>query len=192
MASSTNTVRIIGGKWKRRKLKFPDSPGLRPTMDRARETLFNWLAPHIHGAKCLDLFSGSGALGFEALSRGADHATLVDQNPAIIRALHANRKMLFSSTSEAQYIIDPCTIIQSSAPGWLHTQNQRWDIIFVDPPFIGPLVNQTLDILRAGDYTEKEALVYLETPQPLETLQGWDLVKNSKVGSTHLNLITLN
>jgi 16S rRNA (guanine966-N2)-methyltransferase len=191
MASSTNTVRIIGGKWKRRKLTFPDSPGLRPTMDRARETLFNWLAPHIHDAKCLDLFSGSGALGFEALSRGADHATLVDQNPAIIRALQANRKMLFSNPSQAQCSNEPCTIIQSSAPGWLHTQNQHWDIIFVDPPFTGPLMNQTLQILQTGDYTEKGALIYLETPQPLETMPGWNLIKNSKVGGTHLNLIAL-
>lgn len=160
-------------------------------MDRARETLFNWLAPYIHDARCLDLFSGSGALGFEALSRGADHATLVDQNPAIIRALRANRKILFPNPSENESNIEPCSIIQSSAPRWLHTQNQRWDIIFVDPPFTGPLMKQTLNILQSGDYTEKEALIYLETPQPLETMQGWNLIKNSKVGSTHLNLVAL-
>ncbi len=160
-------------------------------MDRARETLFNWLEPHIHHARCLDLFSGSGALGFEALSRGADHATLVDQNPAIIRALHASRNMLGSNPTDEQYLIESCTIIQSTAPDWLHTQDEHWDIIFVDPPFTGPLMNQTLDILRTGYYTTTDALIYLETPQPLETARGWNLIKNSKVGSTHLNLIAL-
>jgi len=169
-------------------LTFPDSPDLRPTMDRARETLFNWLAPYIIDAKCLDLFAGSGALGFEALSRGADHATLVDQNPAIIRALHASKEMLLpNSPGQDQHL---CKIVNSSAPGWLRRQEQRWKIIFLDPPFRGALLEEILEILATGDYMENNALIYLESPEPLREDSNWTQIKHSKVGGTYLNLIT--
>ena len=156
-------------------------------MNRARETIFNWLAPHIDDAKCLDLFSGSGALGFEALSRGADHATFVEQNPAIIRALHANRKVLLPSSLDQQRL----TIIRASAPAWLSKQEQRWDIIFLDPPFGEPLLEETLQILTTGNYTQNDALIYLETPKPLYESSIWATMKSSKVGGTYLNLISL-
>ena len=159
-------------------------------MDRARETIFNWLAPHIIDAKCLDLFSGSGALGFEALSRGANHATLVDQNPAIIRALCANKKMLMSNSLPQDSDRQICTIVNSSAPVWLRKQEQRWNIIFLDPPFGGPLLGEILSILKTGNHTETDALIYLETPEPLHEDPDWIQVKTSRVGGTHLNLIT--
>jgi 16S rRNA (guanine966-N2)-methyltransferase len=126
-----NEVRIIGGKWKRRKVAFPDRPTLRPTPNRARETLFNWLAWHIDAARCLDLFAGSGALAFEALSRGAQHATLIDNDAQVVRALHKSRDQLGA---------DNCTIVQSSALEFLRQATSVWDIVFLDPPFDGPLL----------------------------------------------------
>ncbi|MBV1906365.1 MAG: 16S rRNA (guanine(966)-N(2))-methyltransferase RsmD [Pseudomonadales bacterium] len=192
MTSSSNTVRIIGGKWKRRKLKFPHAPGLRPTMDRARETLFNWLAPHIHGSNCLDLYAGSGALGFEALSRGANYATLIDQNPNIVRALQNNRKILLADTNDTTTDNTYCKIIRASTPKWLGQQSQRWDIIFLDPPFGSPLLAQTLKILNAGQNCHDDTLVYIETPHIFSELSDWQTYKSSKVGGTHLTLLSRN
>ena len=157
-------------------------------MDRARETLFNWLAPQIYHATCLDLFAGSGALGFEALSRGADHATFVDQNLAIINALKANRQMLYASSERAS---PPCTITRSSAGKWLGSQKARWDIIFLDPPFEGGLLDQTLTTLSLGQNTYDHSLIYVETPQSFCEGSKWRVLKRARVGSTHLSLLLL-
>ena len=118
------TVRIIGGKWKGRKLRVAN--GVRPTPDRARETLFNWLASDVLQARVLDLFAGSGALGFEALSRGASHATLVDQDRATARLLRRHRDTLDGDAA----------VVCADAERWLaHCGDQRWDVVFLDPPF---------------------------------------------------------
>lgn len=158
-------------------------------MDRARETLFNWLASEITGARCLDLFAGSGALGFEALSRGADHATFVDQNPAIIRALRTNQEML-GITSAAD--TTAFNVVKASAPDWLRKQKVRWDIIFLDPPFDSTLLDQTLHILKNGLHTSENALVYVETPSALAIEEAtWQLIKETRVGATYLTLLSL-
>lgn len=121
-----NRVRIIGGRWRGRKLAFPDAAGLRPTGDRIRETLFNWLQADLPGAHCLDLFAGSGALGFEALSRGAAHCVMLERNPQALRSLEAARQLLQT---------DAATIINGEALSWLTSARGRFDIVFIDPPF---------------------------------------------------------
>src|SRR3989338_6201010 len=120
-----NRLRIIAGTWRGRKLTFPDTPELRPSPDRVRETLFNWLAPVIEGARCLDLFAGSGALGFEALSRGAHCVTFVDTSSEVISHLHTTLQQL-STTAE---------ILKLNATKPFTCKNKPFDIVFLDPPF---------------------------------------------------------
>ena len=150
-------MRIISGKWKRRKLAFPDRPTLRPTPDRARVTLFNWLNEWIDGARCLDLFAGSGALGFEALSRGAAAVTLIDDDPAVVRALQASAQMLGA--------ID-CSIRRSSAIEFLRGDTGRWDIVFLDPPFASDLLGKCLRILEVSPAIDANSIVYVESQHP--------------------------
>jgi 16S rRNA (guanine966-N2)-methyltransferase len=121
-----NRVRIIGGCWRGRKLNFPDGEGLRPTGDRIRETLFNWLAPALPAARCLDLFAGSGALGFEALSRGATSCVLLDRNPQAVKCLQEAKRLLSA---------DGATVIAADGLQWLSAAIGTFDIVFVDPPF---------------------------------------------------------
>lgn len=147
-------VRIIAGRFRGRRLAFPEEPGLRPTPDRARETLFNWLNPRLPGARCLDLFAGSGALGFEALSRGAAGATLVENNPATIAALRKNREAL---ACEAE-------IVASGALEFLGTQGPAaFDVIFLDPPFAAGLLLDALTAIRARRILTQAGLIYIES-----------------------------
>ncbi len=136
---AANEVRIISGKWKGRKLSFPSAPGLRPSLGRVRETLFNWLRAEVANCRCLDLYAGSGALGFEALSRGAAEVTFVDRDPKVIKALQANAARLNA---------DGCIIVRSSARKFLARAGQPWDIVFLDPPFAEDDLTPTLDALR--------------------------------------------
>jgi 16S rRNA (guanine966-N2)-methyltransferase len=169
-----NEVRIIGGKWKRRKLGFPNRPTLRPTPDRARVTLFNWLAASIGGADCLDAFAGSGALGFEALSRGAASATLLDDDASVVRALRDNAQRIG---------VTDCTIQQTSALNYLRNSNRIWDIVFLDPPFDSSLLQTTLDLLATGSHLHERSLVYVETSaQSTPNLARWETLKRTRTG----------
>ena len=123
---AANRVRIIGGQYRRRLLDFHDSTGLRPTPDRVRETLFNWLGQDLPGWTCLDLFAGSGALGFEAASRGAQRVVMIELDPKAISALEKNRALLDASAVD---------ILRVEALAWLKTNHETFDLIFVDPPF---------------------------------------------------------
>ena len=177
-----NEVRIISGKWGRRKLAFPTTPSLRPTPDRARETLFNWLAPHIEGTRCLDLFAGSGALGFEALSRGAASATLIDDDPAVVRALQENARKLGAAN---------CTIVKSSALVYLQRRADAWDIVFLDPPFATGLLVQCLDSLSAGPHLHQDSIVYLEfNNRDAPDLAQWQTIKLSRTGIVQSMLVS--
>jgi 16S rRNA (guanine966-N2)-methyltransferase len=180
-----NEVRIIGGKWKRRKLAFPSRAALRPTPNRARETLFNWLARDLDGANCLDLFAGSGALGFEALSRGAASATLVDNDILTVRALQQSRAMLGATH---------CSIECASALTFLRTCQSVWDIVFLDPPFDSRLLIESLDILAHSSVSLHEhSLVYVETSehQPADLAQ-WTIHKTSRAGDVRSMLLLRN
>ncbi len=176
-----NEVRIISGMWGRRKLAFPNRPTLRPTQDRARETLFNWLTPSLDGARCLDLFAGSGALGFEALSRGAGAATLIDDDPVVVRALQRNARKLNAAN---------CTIRRSSAVQFLSTEKACWDIIFLDPPFTSNLLKRCLRVLEAGLHLHQDSIVYVETSirEPPD-LGRWRTLKSARTGDVQSTLV---
>ena len=123
---SRNRVRIIGGQWRSRLVQFPDTAGLRPTPDRVRETLFNWLGQRLDGLACLDLFAGSGALGFEALSRGARRVVMVERDRAVVAALRASATKLEAANLD---------IVESDALRYLENARERFDVVFIDPPY---------------------------------------------------------
>jgi len=149
-------VRLIGGRWRGTRLSVPDAPGLRPTSDRVRETLFNWLMPMLSGARVLDLFAGSGALGLEALSRGAAEAVLVERDPALAAALRETVARLQGG--------DAATVVQGDALAWLASRSpQDFDLAFVDPPFGAGLWDEVLP--RLLPRLAADAWLYLETPQ---------------------------
>lgn len=153
--TTTNRVRIIGGVWRGQRLAFPAGRDLRPTADRRRETLFNWLAPELVGARCLDLFAGSGALGFEAASRGAQHVILVEAARSTAQALAANRDRLGAANAE---------VIHAPAARYLGGSPEPFDIVFLDPPFARPeLGAEACERLSAG-WLAREAAIYLEQP----------------------------
>jgi 16S rRNA (guanine966-N2)-methyltransferase len=176
-----NQLRIIGGKWKRRKLSFPDRPSLRPSLGRLRETLFNWLVGEIEGRTCLDLYAGSGALGFEALSRGAAHVTFVDEDAEAIKHLHRNRVELDAGD---------CRIVRARALPWLRREQAQWGLVFLDPPFDSRELEQVLPALRALTRVRADSLVYLEFAAHREpSLEGWLTLKSTRAGDARALLL---
>ena len=147
-------MRIIGGQWRSRRLPVAAQPGLRPTPDRVRETLFNWLAQPVIGARCLDLFAGSGALGFEALSRGAGTTIMVEQNPTLAQRLRANKAALAAERAE---------IVCADALAWLSGRHEPFDIVFLDPPFHSDYAAQCCALLLDNAALAPGAYVYTET-----------------------------
>ncbi len=173
-----NRLRIIGGQWRGRRLEFPDVPGLRPTPDRVRETLFNWLQADINGARCLDLFAGSGALGLEALSRGASRVVLVDESSAATRQLEANLQTLH--TNDASIVHMPVQIFLERGSG-----EARYNVVFLDPPFGQGLALPTLQLLEENDWLAPGARIYIESEGQLRELPlpaGWQLLKEKRSG----------
>ncbi|WP_158780788.1 16S rRNA (guanine(966)-N(2))-methyltransferase [Pantoea sp. BAV 3049] len=147
-------IRIIGGLWRGRKLPVPDSAGLRPTTDRVRETLFNWLAPDIQGARCLDCFAGSGALGLEALSRHAASATLLELERPVAQQLEKNLATLGAKTGR---------VVNTNTLQFLAQAGEPHDLVFIDPPFRKGLLEQTIEQLESGGWLADKALVYVES-----------------------------
>lgn len=181
----SNTLRIIGGEWRGRKLRFADGEGLRPTTDRVRETLFNWLAPRIHGARCLDLFAGSGALGLEALSRGAGEVVFVDNNPTAIAALKENLALLKANNA---------SVIRCDALAYLRDGSRPFDVVFLDPPFRRDLLQPVLNLLAEGGWLATGARLYLEleSEQPLPELdEGWELLRSKRAGQVAYHLVEI-
>lgn len=151
--ASARVLRIIGGAWRGRKLRFPASEAIRPTPDRVRETLFNWLAAATPGARCLDLFAGSGALGLEALSRGAAHVTFVEHDPRAARELSARLSEWGAAGARVE-----C----QDALAFLRGTGNPFDIAFLDPPFASGLSGTAAQLLTAGDWLTQGARVYVE------------------------------
>jgi 16S rRNA (guanine966-N2)-methyltransferase len=175
----SNTVRIIGGQWRGRRIHFPAAPGLRPTSDRRRETLFNWLAGDLEGARCLDLFAGSGALGFEAASRGAAEVVLVEASREVAAELAANARTL-----DAERL----SIVHARVANYLNRDPAPFDLVFVDPPFQQPrLAGDTLHRLSHG-WLAPGARVYLEIAahgtRPSVPF-GWQLAREATAGDAH-------
>jgi len=178
-------LRIIGGAWRGRKFRFPPGDALRPTPDRVRETLFNWLMGRVQGARVLDLFAGSGALGIEALSRGAAHVTFVESDPLVVRSLESVLATLGARHAEVQ-----CT----DALRFLARPARPIDLVFLDPPFDSDLATRAAAALEAGGWLADGALVYLELPAraALPALPAtWRLIKSGRAGDVgyHLAII---
>lgn len=182
----SNQLRIIGGLWRGRKLGFPDVDGLRPTGDRIRETLFNWLAPDIQGAHCLDLFAGSGALGLEALSRGAASSLLIERDSRAAAQLNANLELLKA---------DGGKVLQMDALGYLGTataqrQTPRFDVVFIDPPFQLNLWQAVIDLIEQQQLLSEGAAIYIESGLHDQYLPpaSWRLHRDKTSGSVHYRL----
>lgn len=175
-----NSVRIIGGQWRRSVLHFPDSIGLRPTPDRVRETLFNWLGQELNGQRCLDLFAGSGALGFEAASRGAEKVVLVEQSPLVRQALIANQERLKANGSLEVHGGDALKI--ASKP-----QSPLFDVVFLDPPYHQGWLEKLAPLL--GNLLRPEGALYVEAERPLAELGQWQTVKDGKAGQVFYHLM---
>lgn len=182
-AAQTHEIRIIGGLWKRTKLKVADKPGLRPTPDRVRETVFNWLGQDLSGLRCLDAFAGTGALGFEAASRGAQEVQLVEQDAMLVEQLKKTQAQLQAS---AVHVVrgDGVSAIRQAAPGSL-------DVIFIDPPFDAPLFEPALG--ACARVLAPEGWVYLEAPtaytDELLSSVGLSVHRHLKAGAVHAHLL---
>jgi 16S rRNA (guanine966-N2)-methyltransferase len=157
--SNKGCVRIIGGKWRSRRIHFIPFRAIKPTTDARRETLFNWLTPKIINANCCDLFAGSGALGFEAISRGASNVVMIDILNKIIRQLIINAKSLFAENVEFHCLSLPKEL--SKIP------KQRFDVVFLDPPFYHNLIKSTCEKLICENYLAKNAYIYIESEKNL-------------------------
>ncbi len=186
-ASAPGVVRIIGGEWKRSKLAVAAAPGLRPTPDRVRETLFNWLGQDLSGLRCLDAFAGSGALGFEAASRGATEVLLIEQAPALVVSLRDNATRLQASQITVQRG-DALSLMRQRA-------GQAWDVVFLDPPF-GDGQNEALfrDALKAArDLVSPNGSLYLEAPRVWADAElaelGWRVLRQGRAGQVAFHLL---
>ena len=175
MANKSNTLRIIGGTHRGRKLTFVDAPDLRPTPDRMRETLFNWLQPVIHDARCLDLFAGSGALGLEALSRGAREVIFVEKDRHAAQRLSENLTLLGYDAAQCH---------QQTAQHFFDAKPEQFDVVFLDPPYKSNTIPDIILQLDKG-WLAESARIYLEhdsrLPAP-ELPDGWKILKQTKAG----------
>jgi 16S rRNA (guanine(966)-N(2))-methyltransferase RsmD len=179
-----HAIRIIGGEWKRTPLPVLDLDGLRPTPDRVRETLFNWLGQTLDGQRCLDLFAGSGALGFEAASRGAARVLMVERHARAAAQLRANQARLAARSIEI-IEADGLRLAASLPPG-------SFDVVFLDPPFGDGLLGKALTL--AVPLVAEHGFLYVEAGEALEleangTLAGWEIVRQGKAGAVHFHLL---
>jgi 16S rRNA (guanine(966)-N(2))-methyltransferase RsmD len=175
---SHHRVRIVGGTWRSRLVDVTGVPGLRPTPDRVRETLFNWLGQTLDGLACLDLFAGSGILGFEAASRGAANVTLVEQDPRAHAVLCRNAEKLGATRIE---------IVRGDALEFLVSTTRQFDVAFADPPYRQALVEQIMPLL--GRVMLPGGMVYVEAETPHNPPTGWRVLKQSRAGQVHFQLL---
>jgi len=177
-----NALRIIGGEWRSQRIRFPGLKGLRPTPDRVRETLFNWLAANVASSRCLDLFAGSGALGLEALSRGAARVTFVERERAAADTLRETAGRMAPGRA---------TVLHADAIAWLGGPAERYDIVFLDPPFDSGLLPAAMHALESGGWLAPGARIYLEAPvkagQPALP-DGWILHRSGRAGAVGYHL----
>ncbi|MEC4747557.1 16S rRNA (guanine(966)-N(2))-methyltransferase RsmD [Methylomicrobium sp. Wu6] len=177
-----NKIRIIGGEWRSRLLHFDDVPGLRPTPARVRETLFNWLQYDVAGSRCLDLFAGSGALGFEAASRGAREVVQVESDAKACKNLRANASALGG---------DKNRIIESDVERFLAGRSEAFDLVFMDPPFAKNLAVKTCLLLEQNGWLAGYAKIYVETEVDLELIgmpDNWRMLKHKTAGEVAYRL----
>ncbi len=178
MPAAANQVRIIGGAWRSRIIRFASRDDLRPTPDRVRETLFNWLGQDLTGKSCLDLFAGSGALGFEAASRGAAKVAMVERDKVAFRTLQENALLLKADMVELR-----C----ADALEFLRLDTGRYDVVFLDPPFRLDVLPQVLSLLAA--HLAGGALVHVEAAQPPELQGAWEVWRSGRAGAVSHQLL---
>jgi 16S rRNA (guanine966-N2)-methyltransferase len=183
--------RIIAGKWRGRNIKFEDAEGLRPTTDRIRETVFNWLQPYIRQSHCLDCFAGSGVLGLEALSRGADDAVFIEKNIKTVKSLKDNVRLLDANNA---------VIHHADALAWLQSisvdknlgqcLNGQFDLVFLDPPFHSDLLAKSASLLAASGCLAEDAIIYVEhaADASVELPANWLCLKEKKSGQVAYKL----
>ena len=176
-----NQLRIIAGRWRGRKLSFAPVPGLRPTSDRVRETLFNWLDPFIQGARCLDLFAGSGALGIEAASRGAAEVVMVDHDAVVVATLREQLQQLEFSGAR---------LVQQDVNRWLTGKAEAFDIVFLDPPFRENRLPACIGLLENNGWLAAGARVYIEAERTYtpELPDSWELYRSKSAGQVGYHL----
>ncbi|MGH8763646.1 MAG: 16S rRNA (guanine(966)-N(2))-methyltransferase RsmD [Nitrosospira sp.] len=173
-----NEVRIIGGEWRSRIITFPGDADLRPTPDRVRETVFNWLGQDLSGKTCLDLFAGSGAMGFEAASRGAERIVMVESSPAVLKALKASSLKLGAEQVQ---------LVAMDALKFLDSNRQRFDVIFLDPPFRLGLVPRLLSLLSLR--LAEDGVVYVEDDNFSDPGMGWVVWRKGCAGKVYYQLL---
>ena len=182
--SRTGRLRIVAGKWRSRLLDIADVPGLRPTPERVRETLFNWLSPIIQGARCLDLFAGTGALGLEALSRGAAAVVFVENSPKAANVLEANVARLGASTASVRRM-DAFEYLRRPA-------ESGFDIVFLDPPFAADKLDELCRLIDAASILAGDARIYVEEDRNKPALvlpTGWQTTRNRTAGNVRYSLV---
>lgn len=177
-SKTNNTVRISAGEWRSRLLKFPDVDGLRPTPDRVRQTVFNWLGQELHGLSCLDLFAGTGVMGFEALSRGAKLAVLIEKSRIAYQALVDNKTTLKATNAQ---------VLNLDALQFIKQNQQKFDVIFLDPPYHQGLLNQVLPTIKP--FLSEDGLVYVEAEFALQDNADWLVYKQGKAGNVFYHLL---
>ena len=173
-----STVRITGGQWRSRRLRVIDAPGLRPTPDRVRETLFNWLGQHLDGATCLDLFSGSGVLGFETASRGARHVVLVERHPRVYATLQQHIALFAAKNMEA---------VCADGVKFAQTCQNLFDIVFMDPPYEQGWLSRMAPLLPR--ILSPSGQLYIEAESPVVSLGQWHTVKQGRAGQAFFHLL---
>ena len=179
LSKALGQLRIIAGSWRGRKLAVLDLEGLRPTPDRVRETVFNWLQPHLGQSRCLDLFAGTGALGLEAASRGAGHVSLVELNSKAAMQLRTHCQTLSA---------EQCEVHLQAATDFLNQHQQQYDIVFIDPPYQSDYWSEVAEQLIATGSLADYALIYLEYPRQLDKPllpAQWQLIKEKKAGAVN-------
>ena len=186
----TGSFRVIGGTWRSRRLTFPVIEGLRPTTGRVKETVFNWLVAYLPDAKVLDLFAGSGALGIEALSRGVKSVTFIEKDKQAAIAIFENYKLLSNTENIEKYVVN------IDALAWLSSfdkvpLNEKFDVVFVDPPFRKGIVNDCLGLLEQNNVVRKGSIVYLEREKEANDIvipTSWHLLKEKEAGQVSYQL----
>ncbi|MFV1922105.1 MAG: 16S rRNA (guanine(966)-N(2))-methyltransferase RsmD [Methylotenera sp.] len=178
VSKNQNTVKINAGLWRSRLLKFPDADGLRPTPERVRQTLFNWLGQDLTGQVCLDLFAGTGVMGFEALSRNAKEVTMVEYSKPVVTALQQNQGLLKAEN---------CKIINTDAIHFLASNTQLFDLIFCDPPYQKNWLDKLLPII--GNHLKKDGVLYAEAEHLIQSNECWEVMKYGKAGNVYYHLL---
>ena len=178
MSLAQNKVRVIGGKWRGRVISFPSNIALRPTPNRVRETVFNWLGQDMSGKVCLDLFAGSGAMGIEAVSRGSEHVVMVESDRKVYSVLQSCLQKLPA---------DQIELLMMDALKFIISDQRLFDVIFLDPPYQLELLPKVLNLLPS--HLTQDGLIYLETGNSFEPNEDWSVWRGSQAGRVHYQLL---